>query len=266
MSNARPLEVIAANPAESKAIVAKCEERITDYNNLLQRGERINDGFRFLIGAQILVAKPHLNHGEFEPWVEKKWGYDHRTANNWARFADAVINVGRNVLNPKRETVSLLLNLPEQLANGGLNEKEREALFALIPEVTGDAGMMDFLDQHAPRKRGGAMAIQFHCVHCGAKNTAVHGRKIECVKCGQKITAAPDRKSDEKALQESIEAAREYLDETKARHDHLLADTSEELDLAGEKAMRSLMESCRALSAEIASRLKSASARAQKKK
>lgn len=193
------LEVVSANAEQSAAILTRCETRITKLNEQLAQGERLNEGIRFLIGAQMIVAKPHVPHGNkegdgFQDWLKNKWPeIEYRTASNWMKFASTVLLVAPKQL--KSETVSLFEKLPEHLANGGLNEKEQQGLLDLVPQVTRGMAMMDFIDEHAPRTpKGGARKISFHCPHCNTKNTGLFGREIKCAgeKCGKKITVKPD--------------------------------------------------------------------------
>lgn len=202
-----PLDVVSANGAESKAIVAKCGERVEKYNTHLQAGERINDRWRALIGLELALAKPHLDHGEFEPFVQQRLPqYNKRTAERWMEFAELVIS--------KSDPGSLLKQLPAKAMDGGIADRELALIDAELRQLTGDAAFDDFIAANAPKKpKGGLRNIKFHCPHCSTENKGLFGREVKCVNgaCGKKITAKPDVDPD-KELQRLRKEASDDLD------------------------------------------------------
>lgn len=246
----QPVEVIDAK--QSAAILKRCEQKITEAQAHLKRGEQLNEGLRFVIGLQLNLARPYValaargsNKAEegdgFEAWYKAKFGLEESTARNWMKFANTVLAVGQK---SKSATVALLEKLPQQLTQGEFSFDMLKVTGAVL-EVMGEDGMMDFIDKHAVKKPAGP--IKFHCLHCGAENSAVHGKKLKCAECKKPITAVPDRKSDEQALKEDEQAARDYADDTMARHSHLMANTSTEAQEMGPRKRAEIVESCRAL-------------------
>jgi hypothetical protein len=206
------LEVVTANSAESKAIVAKCGERIAQHAVHLKKGERMNDRWRLLIGLELSLAKPHMDHGEFEPFTEKLLpDYGKRTAERWKNFAETAI--------AKSDTVSFLKLLPEKAQNGGISAREFATLDKELNDLLGEQSYDDWTDENAPKKaKGGLRKIKFHCPHCSTENTGLFGREITCVngQCKKKITAKPDVDPEvelKRLREEATEAANSLADE-----------------------------------------------------
>jgi hypothetical protein len=206
------VEVVAANSAESKAIVAKCGERIERYNGHLQSNERINNRWRALIGLELSLAKPHLVHGEFEPFVAKRLPqYEKRTAERWIEFAEVAI--------AKSDPGSLLKQLPEKAQNGGISDRDFSALDQELKNLIGDKPFDEFVEANKPRApKGGLRKIKFHCPHCSTENTGLFGRTITCAndQCKKKIHVKPDVDPEaelKRLREEATEAANSLADE-----------------------------------------------------
>jgi len=173
MSQLQPTTAAAGASEPNPEILARCEKRITALHATLQNGERINEGMRFLIGAAMIVAKPHVPHGNsdkadgFGEWCESKFKIEPRTAQNWMKFATAMFHAaqGRQL---KSETVSLFKQLPDRLADGGIDDKQRAEIIDLVPVITKGVPMMDFIRQNS--ENGGSRQITFHCPHCATEN------------------------------------------------------------------------------------------------
>jgi predicted RNA-binding Zn-ribbon protein involved in translation (DUF1610 family) len=203
-------EVIS--PQQSAAILDRCEKQITSGIDHLQGAEKTCDGWRFFLGLQVRTAKPHLEHGAFEPWIENKWKIDHRTANNWVRFAECIVvaaNARIEAGEIKRETVSLLLDAPQKVANGGIAEREIPTVLDLVRQVTGGQPMMQFIKAHTEKP---ARKISFHCPHCGTENTGFIGRDITCInrECGETITVK-ETTTPEEQIQAAIKDAEDLV-------------------------------------------------------
>lgn len=208
--------------AESAALLRKCEERITSYAQNLKRGEMLNDGWRFLMGAQMVLAKPHVPHGNsegdgFQKWLAERWpDIEERTARNWMRGATVLIEnwqAGKflpKAHGGKTETVSFFKSIPEKLSNGDLTDDERQLCFDGLSEVTGGS-LLQFARQHS-KPRGGARRITFPCPHCQHENKGVIGREIKCGGCGKKIEVKPER-DPETALKEDTKHANAALND-----------------------------------------------------
>jgi hypothetical protein len=204
-------EVIS--PQQSAAILDRCERGITFAVEQLQRGERMNEGWRFLLGAQMIAAKPHITHGNgegdgFQPWIAAKFPQlEYRTAANYMKFASTVLAVAPKAL--KSETVSLFKQLPERIVEQGINDQQREAIIDLVPKLMEGQPMMQFIKAHTEKP---ARKISFHCPHCGAENTGFIGRDITCVnrECGETITVK-ETTTPEEQIQAAIKDAEDLV-------------------------------------------------------
>lgn len=236
------LQVVARDKKESAAVLAKCGDRIEGYQSLLKRTERVTDAVRLAIGIEMVIAKPHLDHGEFQPFIEKRLPeHGYRTAARWMEFAEMII--------AKSDPGSLLNSLPTKALNGGITENDLPKLADAIEVLTKGQPHDEFIQNNKARKPIGP--IKFHCVHCGAENKAVHGKKINCVQCEKKIMATPDRKQDDEALRAQIEQAQERIKSMMADLDGLMADTSDELENAGPALRKSFQATLRRLAGHI---------------
>lgn len=208
------LEIVSANPAESKALLEKVGARIEQHAQFLQRGERINDGWRVVIGLELTLAKPHLDHGQFIPFMAKVLpGYDRRTALLWMEFAEVVIT--------KCDQRSHLKLLPEKVQNGGVSETELPSIVDDLEKLTGGKSFREFMADPASRK------IDFHCPHCGHENRGFPGRTLKCGAsaqaqgkeegCGKKITVQEDKPTAGDKVAEMIAAEKEVAEDLIAK-------------------------------------------------
>lgn len=211
MNKDNSIEVFS--PQESATILQRCEEKIETAYGHLRRGEQLNEGLRFVIGAQMNAAKPHITHGQFEDWLKERFPkIDIRTAQNWMKFADTV---GTVVGKSKNETVSFLKNTPLQLTQGEFDwQADLRAVTEAVSTLMGEDGMMDFIDKHAEKaRRGGSRQIGFSCPHCGRKNKGFLGRTIVCANkdCAERITVRADGPTPAEKTQRMVEAEEEVL-------------------------------------------------------
>ncbi len=189
------LEVISGNAAESKALLDKVGARIEQHAQFLRRGERINDGWRVVIGLELALAKPHLDHGQFIPFLAQRLpDYDQRTARLWMEFADTVI--------AKSDQRSDLKLLPEKVQNGGVSAEELPTIVEELEKLTKGKSFREFMADPTSRK------ITFHCPHCGQENRGFPKRTIKCAndECGKKITVAEDEPNEGEKLEKAIAA------------------------------------------------------------
>jgi hypothetical protein len=204
---AKPVEVI--DPKQSAAILNRCEKQITFSLDQLKRGERLTEGLRFLLGAQMIAAKPHVPHGNsdgdgFQPWLASKFPQiEYRTAANYMKFANTVLAVAPKEL--KSETVSLFKQLPERIAAEEITESDQQTIIEMVPQVTDGEPMMAFIKANSAKP---SRKITFHCPHCGAENTGFIGRDITCVnnECGETITVE-ETTTPEEQIQAAIKDA-----------------------------------------------------------
>jgi hypothetical protein len=203
LQKVEPVEIVTVNAAESAAILKRCEENIGKSLERKKRGALLDNLENLSIGLQIRIAAPHVpmaargvNGSGREKgdgvahWLKDTFNIEERTGNNYRRFADTFLLVAE----AKSETVSDLGKLLPQIAQGGLNLDDRNAV-DVFSTVMGEDGMIDFIDKHAPKKpKGGARKIKFTCPHCSTGNTGIIGREITCTneKCKKKITVKPD--------------------------------------------------------------------------
>lgn len=195
------------SPKESAEILERCEAKIETAYGHLRRGEQLNEGLRFVIGVQMLTAKPHITHGQFNDWLKERFPQiDYRTAANWMRFAETV---GTVAAKSKNETVSYLKEAPLQLSQGEFDwSSDLQAVSEAVTTLMKGQGMMEFIDRHAGRKhQGGAQRIAFTCPKCQAALKGLLGRKVECGQCGTRSTAKADTFMDTKRAAEAADEA-----------------------------------------------------------
>lgn len=237
------LEVVSGNAAESKAIVETCGQRVETFGAQLKRSERVTDGWRCLIGVHLMLAKPHLDHGEFEPFVQRYLPqYEKRTAERWMRFAETAIR--------KSDPGSLLKQLPEKASNGGIAESEVPTLTEALNALLGEEAFDDWTDANSERKKGGLLPITFHCP-CGQKLKQIAGRNIKCPKCGETVKAKADVKD---ATSEERERVDGELNDLAAKLDGLVSAALGDKPNASERARcsdaawRNLVRACQGVS------------------
>ncbi len=182
-----PTEVL--DPQQSAEILARCERQITTLHEQLGRGEKLNQGIRFLIGAEMIAARPHIplagrgNTGDssdgdgFENWVASKWPSLSKTsAFRYMKLASTVLAVAPKC---KSSTVELLQNLPKQLVQSEFELSDEEKIFEAVALLTEGKSDAEFIKEHNPPKHPNP------CEHCGKP---VHPAAVKCSHCGKSIT------------------------------------------------------------------------------
>lgn len=213
-----PTEVM--DPKQSAAILARCEKQITTLHGQLAKGENLNKGLRFLIGCEMITARPHIplagrgNTGDasegdgFENWVRNNWPTLHeRSAQRYMKLASTVLAAAPKC---KSDTVSLLRNTPQLLAQGELDLGMQEQICAAAAELIGDRSDAEFIKEFTPKP---ARKITFSCPHCGAKNEGIFGREYKCVnrECGERIKAKDDAPTPEETVKARIAQANDLM-------------------------------------------------------
>lgn len=258
-----PAEVI--DPKQSANILARCEKQIDFAIEHLKASDRISEGWRFLVGAQMLAAKPHLPHGNegkgdgFRAWVEKRFPtIEERTATNYLKFASTILAVAPKL---KMETVSIFKQLPEKLRSDELTEPEQKTILQLVPEVTKGAPMMQFIKEQTPKPD---RKIEFPCPHCGHANKGIVGREITCAnkECGETIKVT-ETETPEQMVKAMIQQAEELV--TAAVHALRVAREHEHAGDVSTDALSALRDECIEAGKAVKALLKKRKAKKAKK-
>jgi len=261
------VEVVAVSEKQAAAILKSCEEKIEGALARIKRGEQLNNFDRLIIGNQIRIAKPHVplaargvnGHGSengdgVENWLKTRFGLEKQTAHNYLRFSEAFLLA----VESKSKTVGRLAKLLPEFSGGEIDGPTgNEEAVTLFTTIVGDDGMMDFIDKHAPRKKGGLLPIKFHCPCCADKGERtllkqIAGRNIKCPKCGHTVKAKPDVKE---TSDEDRQAADARLAEITGDIEHIISNAEgknaaqSERGRCSDEAWRTFVAACQRVSA-----------------